>query len=110
MTTMGQPLYLWPMPDGFPEKPSAWTSTLLPRWNFALALASNGIPNTRVDLNAPLAAAQAHTDEAILDTLLETVMGRPHTTAELHATREQARTHIQKARSAGLSDTTVIAE
>jgi uncharacterized protein (DUF1800 family) len=47
---MGMPLYQWPMPDGYPVKPEAWTGTLLARWNFASALAKNTIQGTVVDL------------------------------------------------------------
>lgn len=43
---MGEPLYEWPMPDGYPDKASSWTSSLLPRWNFAFALASGSIRGT----------------------------------------------------------------
>lgn len=45
---MGEALYEWPMPDGYPEKTSAWTSSLLPRWNFAFALAQGKIPGSTV--------------------------------------------------------------
>lgn len=47
---MGMPLFQWPMPDGYPVKPEAWTGTLLARWNFAAALAKDQIPGTVVDL------------------------------------------------------------
>jgi uncharacterized protein (DUF1800 family) len=47
---MGMPLFQWPMPDGYPVKPEAWTGTLLARWNFAAALAKDEIPGTVVDL------------------------------------------------------------
>lgn len=47
---MGQPLHQWPMPDGYPEKASAWTGSLLARWNFALALCEGRVPGTRVSL------------------------------------------------------------
>jgi uncharacterized protein (DUF1800 family) len=47
---MGMPLYQWPMPDGYPVKPEAWTGTLLARWNFAAAMAKNEIPGTMVDV------------------------------------------------------------
>lgn len=47
---MGQPLYEWPMPDGFPERASAWTGSLLARWNFALALAGGTLGATDADL------------------------------------------------------------
>jgi uncharacterized protein (DUF1800 family) len=50
LNTMGQPLYQWPMPDGYPTKTSAWTASLLPRWNFAFALAQGRIAGTSIDL------------------------------------------------------------
>jgi uncharacterized protein (DUF1800 family) len=50
LAQMGQPLYMWPMPDGFPIEPAAWTSSLLPRWNFASQLLASGLPGTEVDL------------------------------------------------------------
>ncbi len=37
---MGQPLFQWSPPDGYPDVATAWASNLLPRWNFALALTS----------------------------------------------------------------------
>ena len=40
---MGEALYEWPMPDGYPTKTSSWTSSLLPRWNFAFAFANGNI-------------------------------------------------------------------
>ncbi len=110
LVKMGQPLYEWPMPDGFPEKAAAWTGSLLPRWNFALALASNAVPGTKVDLNAPLVAAKAHTEAEQLDALTETVLGRPAGSSEVQQVKMQARDHIQRARAAGLPETTVLAE
>jgi uncharacterized protein (DUF1800 family) len=46
---MGQSLYEWPMPDGYPDRTSAWTGSLLARWNFATALASDSIQGTSID-------------------------------------------------------------
>lgn len=43
LTEMGQPLYLWPMPDGYPIDAPAWTGSLLGRWNFAHALATGAL-------------------------------------------------------------------
>jgi hypothetical protein len=43
---MGQPLYQWPMPDGYPFGDSNGSGSLLPRWNFALALVNNQIGGT----------------------------------------------------------------
>ena len=50
LAAMGQPLYQWPMPDGYPDKTASWTGSLLHRWNFAVALAGNGIKGTSVSL------------------------------------------------------------
>lgn len=47
---MGQPLFQWPMPDGYPDKTAAWTGSMLARWNYALALASGGVNGASLDL------------------------------------------------------------
>lgn len=49
LNRMGQPLFQWAMPDGFPDRAEAWQHNLLPRWQFALAVASEGIDGTKVD-------------------------------------------------------------
>jgi len=50
---MGEPLYLYQAPTGYPDTAEHWVNTgaLLERLNFALALASNRIPGTRVELS-----------------------------------------------------------
>jgi len=50
---MGQPLYGFQTPTGYSDTAESWVNTggLLERMNFGLALASNRIPGTRVDLN-----------------------------------------------------------
>jgi uncharacterized protein (DUF1800 family) len=54
ITKMGQKLYFYQAPTGFPDKGQYWINTgaLLNRMNFGLALASNRIPGVRVDLAA----------------------------------------------------------
>jgi len=49
LARMGQPLYQWPMPDGYPDQTEAWTGSLLARWNFAFDLAHGRIPGTQAD-------------------------------------------------------------
>ncbi len=61
LVKMGQPLYQWPMPDGFPVDAVAWKGSLLARWNFALELTEGRIPGTilnheRLDGLNPLGA------------------------------------------------------
>ena len=50
---MGQPLYGFQTPNGYSDLAENWVNTgaLLERMNFALSLASNRIPGTRVDLS-----------------------------------------------------------
>jgi uncharacterized protein (DUF1800 family) len=52
ISRMGEPLYMYQAPTGYPDTAEHWVNTgaLLERLNFALALVSNRIPGTRVDL------------------------------------------------------------
>ena len=74
LETMGQPLFAWPMPDGFPEGTRAWTGALIPRWNFALALGSGNVENTTLD-TAALTAAGRKAGLSPQDTLMEMAFG-----------------------------------
>jgi uncharacterized protein (DUF1800 family) len=49
---MGEPLYMYQAPTGYPDAADRWVSTgaLLERINFALALVSNRVPGTRVNV------------------------------------------------------------
>jgi uncharacterized protein (DUF1800 family) len=62
---MGQPLYGFQTPNGYSDVAENWVNTgaLLERMNFALALVSNRIPGTRVDLTGFVNA----TDKNVLD-------------------------------------------
>jgi uncharacterized protein (DUF1800 family) len=50
---MGEPLYGFQTPNGYSDTAESWVNTggLLERMNFGLALASNRVPGTRVNLN-----------------------------------------------------------
>jgi uncharacterized protein (DUF1800 family) len=54
MTKMGEKLYAYQAPTGFPDKANFWinTGSLLNRMNFGLAIASGKIPGIKVDLAA----------------------------------------------------------
>ena len=71
---MGQALFAWPMPDGFPEAAHFWTGALIPRWNFALALSGNALENTHLDFEA-LSKAGKSASLTPHDTLLELAFG-----------------------------------
>jgi uncharacterized protein (DUF1800 family) len=48
LTRMGQGVFEYPTPDGYPDKTSPWLGSLLWRWNFAFALASGKLPTVTV--------------------------------------------------------------
>jgi uncharacterized protein (DUF1800 family) len=68
---MGEPLYMYQAPTGYPDMAENWVNTgaLLERLNFGLALASNRIPGTRVDLAR--FTGQAEKGSANSDKMLE---------------------------------------
>jgi uncharacterized protein (DUF1800 family) len=68
---MGEPLYMYQAPTGYPDMAENWVNTgaLLERLNFGLALASNRIPGTRVDLAR--FAGQTEKDSSNLDQMME---------------------------------------
>jgi uncharacterized protein (DUF1800 family) len=51
---MGQPLYRFDAPTGFPDRASYWMNNgaVIERINFGIALTTNRIPGTRIDLKA----------------------------------------------------------
>ena len=51
---MGQPLYAFQAPTGYPDRADAWlnTGSLVARMNFGLQLATRHVPGVRVDLVA----------------------------------------------------------
>lgn len=77
LARMGQRYFSWPTPDGYPDRSEAWQGNLLPRWQFALALARDEIESTRLDIPAMLAASEAGTIEAFIDWCAPLLLGAP---------------------------------
>jgi len=71
---MGEPLYGFQTPNGYSDAAESWVNTggLLERMNFGLALASNRIPGTRVDL-AKLTAGEM-SQAKVMDESLKTIL------------------------------------
>lgn len=67
---MGQKVYYYQAPTGFPDRASYWinTGSLLNRMNFGLAIASGRIPGVRVDLAALNSKREPESAEAALHT------------------------------------------
>jgi uncharacterized protein (DUF1800 family) len=77
---MGEPLYMYQTPNGYSDAAESWVNTggLLERLNFGVALASNRIPGTRVDLKRfETDATNNHAgDKArVMDRFLNTIVG-----------------------------------
>jgi len=70
---MGQPLFMYQAPTGYPDRASEWlnTGTLLTRMNFALALAANRIPGTTLELSNLLGDASPSQEDDIQARLLQ---------------------------------------
>ncbi len=73
LVRMGQGIFQFPTPDGYPDKTSPWLGTLLWRWNLGFALAANQVPSVSVPLPKLLAAlgCGAQTDNPPLPVLRE---------------------------------------
>ena len=84
LTRLGQGLFQYPTPDGYPDEAASWLGTLLWRWNFGFALAANEVPSVSVSLER-LAGAIGATDGERLDLakLFAHFVGRAATNAEL---------------------------
>jgi uncharacterized protein (DUF1800 family) len=77
---MGQPLYGFQTPNGYADVAENWVNTgaLLERMNFALALVSNRIPGTRVDLSrfvGDLSNGKTVDKEKLLDRFVNLIVG-----------------------------------
>lgn len=77
---MGQPLYGFQTPNGYPDVAENWVNTgaLLERMNFALALVSNRIPGTRVELSrfvGDLGTGKTVDRQRLLDRFITLIVG-----------------------------------
>lgn len=77
---MGEKIYYYQAPTGFPDKGQYWINTgaLLNRMNFGLALASGRIPGVKVDLAALNNRHEPESAQAALTTYSKLILpGRP---------------------------------
>ena len=73
---MGQPLYAFQAPTGYPDRADAWlnTGSLVARMNFGLQLATSRVPGVRVDLVALGQSREPGTTAAALETYLSLLL------------------------------------
>jgi uncharacterized protein (DUF1800 family) len=74
--SLGAPLFEAQPPTGYPDRAEAWVNTgaLLARMNFALGLAHNRFPGTRVDVGGFLGGVDRRQPDQVLDRLLAVVL------------------------------------
>jgi len=84
LSRMGQGIFQYPTPDGYPDKTSPWLGTLLWRWNFAFALANNQVPSVDVPLEKLTTALEA-TGEKTATRFFQHCTGHAPTTAQIEA-------------------------
>lgn len=67
MNLLGQPIFQWPAPNGYPDVSAAWVNNLLPRWNFGIAAIYQRIPGVNIDLLQLAELSNASTTNDILN-------------------------------------------
>lgn len=82
---MGQPLYAWSPPTGFPENSSHWVGAgaLIARLNFALALTGGQVADAKVDLHPLVAGTQPEEPDQLAATIARRVLGAEPSAATL---------------------------
>lgn len=100
LANMGQPLYQWPMPDGYPDRTAAWTGSLLARWNFALALVHTGIGNTSIDFEGLVKAGKVKNSRDLPDLMLQMLLARKPDDSHIESLHTAMRKHTRPAKPA----------
>jgi uncharacterized protein (DUF1800 family) len=85
VTKMGQKLYYYQAPTGFPDKGAYWinTGSLLNRMNFGLALATKKIPGITFDLAALNQNHEPESAEAALNTYAQLILPQRNVAATI---------------------------
>jgi uncharacterized protein (DUF1800 family) len=65
LSTVGQPLFAWDAPDGYPDRADYWAGGVLQRWNFATYLTTT-TAEVPIDINS---FTGANTPESVADSI-----------------------------------------
>jgi uncharacterized protein (DUF1800 family) len=71
LALLGQSLFAWDTPDGYPDKAEYWAGNILPRWNFAVTLSN--LKGT--DIAIDLAPYRSGTPDNVVDLLDQNLFG-----------------------------------
>jgi uncharacterized protein (DUF1800 family) len=96
---MGQPLYQYQPPTGYPDRAEQWVNTgaLLERLNFGLALSANRIAGTTIDLKRTTAGLDGAPTVRLIDRAMATLLN-DEVSAETRAVLEK---QLNESKSAG---------
>jgi uncharacterized protein (DUF1800 family) len=84
LVRMGQGVFQYPTPDGYPDKAAPVMATLLWRWNLAFALSSNRVPSVVSPLDKLLTALGVSNTE-IAEKLFRHFNGHEADAGQIHA-------------------------
>ncbi|HJQ69516.1 MAG TPA: DUF1800 domain-containing protein [Blastocatellia bacterium] len=73
---MGQPLYLYQPPTGYPDRAEQWVNTgsLLERLNFGLALSANRVRGTTVDMKRVAPGVEAAKTDQVMERAISVLL------------------------------------
>ncbi len=102
LTQLGHVPFLWPTPDGYPDRTTAWLSTdgMLGRWNFGLALIG-GIKGVAMNRQALIGPTKSI--EELVDRAAEVLLGAPFIDQTRTIVIDYARTAPDKVRLPGVT-------
>ena len=91
IATMGQPLFSYQAPTGYPENSQQWVSVgaLVARLNFALALTGGTVTNVNVRPSLVLEGVRADDHEAVLRRIADRLIGDDLSAATRATLKEQ---------------------
>lgn len=72
LNNLGQPLFNWDTPDGYPDKIEYWAGNIVPRWNFATVMAAF---NSQTTVAVDTTAYRAGTPDAAVDLIDQNFFG-----------------------------------
>jgi uncharacterized protein (DUF1800 family) len=71
LTTLGQPMFAWETPDGYPDRADYWAGGVLERWNFATYITTTS-SEIQMDLNRFVAV---NTPDGVADAIGREIFG-----------------------------------
>ena len=73
MNTLGQPLFFYETPDGYPDRIEYWSGNIMPRWSFSTFLSAQ---NSGTGLRVSTAPFLTGTPDAAIDEIDARFFGR----------------------------------